>query len=335
MILPSQRHGHVKAQAQVQAGVLQGLAEALLGFRAALEQAVQQALRAEHGIGIAAQVGHGVAEQVAAAGVQFPQHTHELLPEAGLAPCPVLPQLQQRGLLRAGDVAPVAVRRIEAAVAVQGQALRLRRQGLGQRVDLGLHPRQRVRYPLLRQLLDVGEVEGGLELVPAGGEGQAGDLGPRAHQRPQGLAVFGRGRRDGQGAGEVVGGGGGRGGVLFGVELVQHVQHPAAECLGNRRAGEHGHEVAAAQGEDAGLAPEVFQGAHFGHVGYFNDLRHLRCELVSIALIQVGNLPSIGISQSAGEFGSPNPKAILIGDRGQGDFVENQSLCHDEPRYGF
>lgn len=123
--------------------------------------------------------------------------------------------------------------------------------------------------------------------------------------------------------------------MLFGVELVQHVQHPAAESLGYRRAGEHGHEMAAAKGEDAGLAPEVFQGAHFGHVGYFNDLRHLRCELVSIALIQVGNLPSIGISQSAGEFGSPNPKAILIGDRGQGDFVENQSLCHDEPRYGF
>ena len=73
----------------------------------------------------------------------------------------------------------------------------------GQRVDPGLHPRQRVRYPLLRQLLDVGEVEGGLELVPADGEGQAGDLRPRAHQRPQGLAVFGGGRREGEGAGEV------------------------------------------------------------------------------------------------------------------------------------
>ena len=115
----------------MQAGILQRLAESLLGFRTALEQAVQQALRAEHGIRVAAQVGHGVAEQVAAAGVQFPQHGHELLPEAGFAPCPVLPQLQQRGLLRAGDVAPVAVRRVEAAVAVQGQALRLRRQGRG------------------------------------------------------------------------------------------------------------------------------------------------------------------------------------------------------------
>lgn len=43
--------------------------------------------------------------------------------------------------------------------------------------------------------------------------------------------------------------GGGEGGVLFGVELVQNVQHPAAECLGHRRAGEHGREVAATQGE--------------------------------------------------------------------------------------
>ena len=57
----------------MQTCILQGLAEALFGFRAALEQAAQQALRAEHGIRIAAQVGHGVAEQVAAAGVQFPQ----------------------------------------------------------------------------------------------------------------------------------------------------------------------------------------------------------------------------------------------------------------------
>ena len=230
---------------------------------------------------------------------------------------------------------PVAVRRVEAAVTVQRQAFRLRRQGLGQRINTLLDPGNSVRYPFLWQVSDIGELEGCLELVPAGGEGQAGNLRPRAHQGPQGLAVFGGGRRDGQGAGEVVGGGGGRGGVLFGVELVEHVQYPAAEGLGYRRAGEHGHEMAAAKGEDAGLAPEVFQGAHFGHVGYFNDLRHLRCELVSIALIQVGNLPSIGISQSAGEFGSPNPKAILIGDRGQGDFVENQSLCHDEPRYGF
>lgn len=62
--LPSHSHGHVEAQAQVQAGVIQCLAEALLGFRAALKQAVQQALRAEHGIRIAAQVGHGVAEDV-------------------------------------------------------------------------------------------------------------------------------------------------------------------------------------------------------------------------------------------------------------------------------
>ena len=48
----------------MQAGIIQCLAEALLGFRAALEQAVQQALRAEHGVGIAAQVGHGMAEDV-------------------------------------------------------------------------------------------------------------------------------------------------------------------------------------------------------------------------------------------------------------------------------
>lgn len=48
----------------MQAGIIQCLAEVLLGFRAALEQAAQQALRAEHGIRIAAQVGHGVAEDV-------------------------------------------------------------------------------------------------------------------------------------------------------------------------------------------------------------------------------------------------------------------------------
>lgn len=58
--LSFQHHDHVEAQAQVQAGIIQCLAEVLLGFRAALEQAAQQALRAEHGIRIAAQVGHGL-----------------------------------------------------------------------------------------------------------------------------------------------------------------------------------------------------------------------------------------------------------------------------------
>ena len=201
--LPAQGHGHIEAQAQMQAGVIQGLPEALLGFRAALEQAVQQALGAEHGIGVASQVGHGMAEQITATIVQLPQHVHELPPEIGLTPGPVLPQFQQCGLLRARDVIPVAVRRVEAAVAVQGQALRLRRQGLGQRINTLLDPGNSVRYPFLWQVSDIGELEGCLELVPADIERHIGQFGPRAHQGPQGLAVSHAGRRDGESAGEV------------------------------------------------------------------------------------------------------------------------------------
>lgn len=185
--LPAQGHGHIEAQAQMQAGVIQGLPEALLGFRAALEQAVQQALGAEHGIGVAAQVGHGMAEQIAAAIVQFPQHIHELPPEIGLTPGPVLPQFQQRGLLWAGNVIPVAVRRVEAAVTVQRQVLRLRRQGLGQRVNLGLHPRQRVRYPFLRQVPDAGELEAALSWFQQASKGALDSLAHEPTRARRGL----------------------------------------------------------------------------------------------------------------------------------------------------
>lgn len=61
------------------------------------------------------------------------------------------------------------------------------------------------------------------------------------------FGAFGEG---GHGAGEVVGNGCGEDGVLFDVEFVQHIQYSAAEGLGHWRAGEHGHEKAAAQGED-------------------------------------------------------------------------------------
>jgi len=51
--------------------------------------------------------------------------------------------------------------------------------------------------------------------------------------------------------------------------LLDHVQHPLAECLGHRGAGEHGEEVAAAQAEDAGFLRTSFRGQrdHSGHCG--------------------------------------------------------------------
>ena len=111
--------------------------------------------------------------------------------------------------------------------------------------------------------------------------------------------------------------------MLFGVELVQHIQHPAAESLGYRRAGKHGHEVAAAKGEDAGGDGQI------DRVGDFNDLRHLRCELFRVALVDSSNRTLVRITEGTRQLYRANPGAVLVGDRGQGDAVEGKGHFHD------
>lgn len=113
--------------------------------------------------------------------------------------------------------------------------------------------------------------------------------------------------------------------MLFGVELVQHVQHPAAESLGYRRAGEHGHEMAAAKGEDAGLSRE----SRIGSVEDFNDLRHVWRELVGVRAVDARDTIFLCVAKRMSKLNGANPKIVLVGDRGQGDVVEGQGHFHD------
>lgn len=117
----------------------------------------------------------------------------------------------------------------------------------------------------------------------------------------------------------------------FRAALDQAVQHPAAEGLGYRCAGEHGHEVAAAQGENA----TFYREPRFGAFGDFNDLRHFRRKFFLVTSVETGNRIFPGVAQCASQFGGANPRAVLVDDKGQGDVIEGQDRCHKEPRYGF
>ena len=97
----------------------------------------------------------------------------------------------------------------------------------------------------------------------------------------------------------------------------------------------HDKEMTATKGENSGFMPEIFRGAHFGHSGYFNKLRHFRREFVGISLIQMSNLSSVRIPQSAGKFGGTNPKAVLVGDWCQSDILERKGGSHGKPHRFF
>ena len=74
----------------------------------------------------------------------------------------------------------------------------------------------------------------------------AGEPCPDVGQIAQGLSVVRRGRGEGNGAFN-------RHPIAV---LLNHIEHPTAECFGHRRAGEHREEVATAQTEDADLHRE-------------------------------------------------------------------------------
>lgn len=122
-------------------------------------------------------------------------------------------------------------------------------------------------------------------------------------------------------------------GAFFLRQLVQHIQNPMAELLGYRSAGEHRQKVAAAKGEDAATACAHISGnLILRFCDDFNELRHIRRELVGVPLVDLGNLIFTGEAKSAGKFCGSNPKAVLVGDGGKGDFVETKSLGHGKPR---
>ena len=116
-------------------------------------------------------------------------------------------------------------------------------------------------------------------------------------------------RRSGQG-GAIAGGWGGEHHRLFCghpiAVLLDDVQHPAAECLGHWRPGEHGEEVAAAQAEDAGFLRAALrrESDHGGHRGG---------EFVGVAGVELGNLNVWGgVSQGSTDLVTPYPRLLIL-----------------------
>lgn len=74
------------------------------------------------------------------------------------------------------------------------------------------------------------------------------------------------------------------------------VENPLAERLGDGCPGEHGEEVAAAQGEDAGTDGQI------DRVEIFNHLRHIFGEFIGITFIDAPNRIFILVTKRAGKF---------------------------------
>ena len=168
-----------------------------------------------------------------------------------------------------------------------------RRQGLhlkllpAQFVDLALHPCEGVGEPFHRQIVDAFELEVRPDLRPERRLVDVRQLRPCVDEGTERLAVGGGGRC-------------GEGDGLFGghtvAVLLDDVEHPPAERLRYRSAGEHGEEVAAAQGEDAGTDGQI------DRVEVFNHLRHIFGEFIGITFIDAPNRIFILVTKRAGKF---------------------------------
>ena len=108
--------------------------------------------------------------------------------------------------------------------------------------------------------------------------------------------------------------------------LLDHVEHPLAECLGYRSAGEHGEEVAAAQAEDA-RAPLR---SKLDLCAVFNKLRHVTRKFVFIAVIKASDIIIVGIAQGTSKLRRLEPRLIVAGDGGEREIVEAKRLRHNQ-----
>lgn len=87
--------------------------------------------------------------------------------------------------------------------------------------------------------------------------------------------------------------------------------------------------MTATRGEDAAAA--ICQNTILVFWRDFNDLCHIRRELVGVTLVQMRDKFFSGIPESAGEVGCTNAPAVLVMDGGEGNVVEGQGHLHDEP----
>lgn len=97
------------------------------------------------------------------------------------------------------------------------------------------------------------------------------------------------------------------------------VENPLAERLGDGCPGEHGEEVAAAEGEDAG---------HDGNSRgtRIDDHAHIIGKFIFIAAVNIGNRLFGRISQGTGKFRRLEPRLVVAGDGGEGELIEAEGL---------
>lgn len=153
-------------------------------------------------------------------------------------------------------------------------------------VNLALYPCEGIWEPIGGQVVDAAKLEAGAYLRPQVGRVHAGEPCPDVDHIAQGLSVVRRGRGEGNGAFN---------GHPVAVPL-DDVEAPLAERLGDRRAGEHGEGVAAAEGEEAGTDGQI------DRVEVFNHLRHIFGEFIGVAFVDAPNRIFILVTKRAGKF---------------------------------
>lgn len=104
---------------------------------------------------------------------------------------------------------------------------------------------------------------------------------------------------------------------------VQHIEHPAAELLGECSTGEHGDQMGAAQGEDPNWDRHRISRGH-----QFGDPGHAGGKLVRVAAIQIADRLLAGIAKGLGDLGCGQPGLAVVGDNGELGVMEADAV-HD------
>lgn len=123
---------------------------------------------------------------------------------------------------------------------------------------------------------------------------------------------------------------GGEGLQMYGGLPIQHIEHPAAELFGERRAGEHGDQMGATQGED----PDLFLAAAVAEPldRQIDDQGHARGKFVGIAGVDAAHGIFSGIAKGLGDLGGGQPGLAVVGDNGELGVMEADAVHDEIPR---
>lgn len=111
---------------------------------------------------------------------------------------------------------------------------------------------------------------------------------------------------------------------------VQHIEHPVAELFGERRAGEHGDQMGAAQGED----PNLFLAAAVAEPldGQFDRQGHAGGKFVGITAIDAAHGIIVGIAKGLGDLRCSQPGLAMMGDNSELGVMEADAVHDVVPR---